>query len=155
MRRVLVSRALERAASGSVAVVDIATAQEVLRRFGVIDRIDIRVDPDCLGAVRRRLAASLPAGITVQRPQARTRQVENMVRAFRLNLVALSFVALLVSTALIFNAVGMSVLRLRGEIGVLRSLGVTRSGILRLFLAEGLALGGIGSVLGVLLGGML
>src|SRR4030095_4608658 len=98
------------------------------------------------------LAARLPAALAVERPQARTRQVENLVRAFALNLTALSFVALFVAVFLIFNAVSIAVVRRRREIGILRGLGVTRREVGALFAGEGLALGAAGGALGLLLG---
>ena len=86
------------------------------------------------------------------RPAARTKQVENLVRAFSLNLLALSFIAIFVSTFLIFNAVALAVVRQRRDIGVLRALGLTRGQVVRLFLMEGLLLGVAGGVLGAVLG---
>lgn len=153
--RVLDAEGLQQAMGGNVALLDVATAQEVFGRTGRLDRVDLLVAPAGRDRVRRELAAVLPAGVTVEPPQARTRQVENMVAAFALNLTALSFIALLVSMFLIFNAVAMSVLRWRREIGILRSLGVTRGQVTRLFLLEGLLLGTAGSALGLALGTLL
>src|SRR4030095_12402487 len=75
-----------------------------------------------------------------------------MVAAFELNLTALSFIALFVATFLIFNAVAMSVLRWRREIGMLRAVCVTRGGVVTLFLGEGLFFGLGGAALGLLMG---
>ncbi len=152
---VLPGQALQQAMGGNVALMDVATAQEVFGRAGRLDRVDLIVPPRRRDALRRALAAEMPAGVTVDLPQARTRQVENMVAAFALNLTALSFIALLVSLFLVFNAVAMSVLRWRREIGVLRSLGATRGQVARLFLLEGLLLGVAGSALGLGLGTLL
>ena len=99
---------------GNVALVDLATAQEVFHKSGRLDRIDLIVAPSERDRVRRELERALPAEVTVDLPQSRTRQVENMVHAFELNLTALSFIALFVSMFLIFNAVAMSVLRAVG-----------------------------------------
>lgn len=152
VHEVLEGDALDQALGGNVVIVDIATAQDVFRRSGRIDRVDLLVAPGDRDRVRDALARELPADATVDLPRGRTRQVENMVRAFDLNLTALSFIALFVATFLIFNAVAMSVLRWRREIGVLRAVGVTRGGVVALFLGEGLCFGLVGSALGLLLG---
>lgn len=153
--RVLDGEALAQAMGGNLALLDIATAQEVFGRAGRLDRVDLLVPARDRDRLRRELAAAMPAGVAVEPPQSRTKQVENMVSAFALNLTALSFIALFVSMFLIFNAVAMSVLRWRREIGILRSLGVTRGQVTRLFLLEGLLLGGAGSALGLVIGTLL
>jgi putative ABC transport system permease protein len=155
VRAIVQSEALDQALGGNVIVADIATAQEVFGRIGTLDRIDLRIDPGRRGAVRAALARALPAGLTVELPRARTRQVENLVAAFALNLTALSLVTVFVALFLILNAVGLSVLRLRREIGVLRTLGVTRAQVSRLFLIEGATLGLVGSTLGLAVGMLL
>ncbi len=152
VRRVLAAEGLGQAFGGNVAVVDIATAQEVFRRAGRLDRIDLRVAPGRMAAVRAALAARLPADVEVETPAGRTRQVEGMVSAFALNLTALSFIAIFVATFLVFDAVAMAVVRRRRELGILRSLGVTRARLVRLVLTEALALGVAGSLLGLALG---
>lgn len=152
VRHVLEGTELDQALGGSVVIVDIATAQDVFRRYGRIDRVDLRVDPSVRDRVRETLARRLPADLTVDLPRGRTRQVENMVSAFQLNLTALSFIALFVATFLIFNAVAMSVLRWRREIGMLRAVGVTRRGVVVLFVGEGLFFGLSGGALGLAIG---
>ena len=54
---------------------------------------------------------------------------------------------------LIYNTVSASVVRRRSEIGILRSLGVTRNEVRALFLGEACALGLLGALVG-LLGGV-
>ena len=152
VRRVLDSAELDQALGGSVVMVDIATAQDVFRRYGRVDRVDLLVTPRQRDSVREALTRRLPGDLVVDLPRGRTRQVENMVRAFDLNLTALSFIALFVATFLIFNAVAMSVLRWRREIGVLRAVGVTRGGVTAMFLGEGLFFGLVGGALGLLIG---
>ncbi|MDE2322920.1 MAG: ABC transporter permease, partial [candidate division NC10 bacterium] len=56
---------------------------------------------------------------------------------------------LLVSLFLVYNAVSLSVLERRRQIGILRSLGLTRRVVAVLFAVEGMALGLLGSLLGV------
>lgn len=155
VRALLDSPALQHALGGNVVVTDIATAQEVLRRNGVIDRIDLLVDGRHRDALRAALDAALPGDLVVDRPESRTRQVEGMIEAFSLNLTALSFIALFVAVFLVLNSVGLSVLRWRQDLGVLRALGVTRRELVLLFSGEGALLGLTGGALGVGLGVLL
>ncbi len=144
-----------RAFDGNIAILDIAAAQVAFGKIGRLDRIDLVTDEQIpLDEIRARLVKVLPPHLTVQRPDRRGHQVEKMLRAFRLNLTALSAIALLVSLFLVYNAVSLSVLERRRQIGILRSLGLTRGAVAALFAAEGMALGLLGSLLGVG-GGML
>jgi len=52
----------------------------------------------------------------------------------------------------ISNTMTMSVMERIGEIGTSMALGVKRTGIMRLFLSEGILLGSIGGILGLLMG---
>ncbi len=143
---------LQQAMGGNIVIMSLASTQQAFGRQGKLDRIDLLVDPARKEAVTAALTALLPSGTRITHPAARTRQVENMVEAFGLNLTALAFIALFVSMFLIFNAVSMAVLRRRKEIGILRSLGVTRRQIIVQFLSEALFLGVVGSIIGLLLG---
>lgn len=146
---------LQQAMGGNLVIADLATVQEVFARRGRLERVDLLVDESARERVQRSLAAWLPAAARAEMPRARTRQVENLVRAFALNLLALSFIAVFVSAFLVFNAVALAVVRQRREIGVWRSLGVTRGEVAGVFLAEGALLGLAGGVLGAALGALL
>lgn len=132
---------------------DLSTAQESLGRVGRIDRIDIvpaaRVD---IAQVRSRLLRALPHGARLSSPSDATSVVEKMTDAFRFNLGALATIALLVGGFLVFNAVSMSVVQRRAEVGIARAVGATRRAILAVFLLEGAAVGLIGSLCGLLIG---
>ena len=151
---ILGSEALQQAMGGNVVIADIATVQEVFARTGRLDRVDLIVAPGDRDRVSTSLAKWLPADARPERPQARTQQVENLVSAFSLNLLALSFIAIFVSTFLIFNAVALAVVRQRRDIGVLRALGLTRGQVVTLFLGEGLLLGASGGLAGAVLGAL-
>lgn len=152
---ILESQELQHAMGGNVVIADISTAQELFQRFGRLDRVDLIVDPTRREAVKAAIRPLLPPNASVEQPQGRTRQVENMLGAFDLSITALSFIALFVSMFLVFNTVSMAALRRRSEVGILRSLGVTRRQVAVLFLAEGLLYGTAGSLLGLLLGTLL
>ena len=59
-----------------------------------------------------------------------------MLAAFRWNLRMLSDIALLVGAFLIYNAVSVSVVRRRADIGTMRALGASRTAVMSAFLAE-------------------
>lgn len=139
----------------SVIFVDIATAQEIFDRPGLLDRIDLQVDPAHRDVIARQLASLVPPGARILTPQNRTGEIRRMLASFQLNLSALSYVALLVGLFLIYNTVAISVVQRRGEIGVVRALGATRAQIMRCFLSEGACFGAVGALLGLVVGAFL
>ncbi|HEX7767878.1 MAG TPA: FtsX-like permease family protein, partial [Nitrospira sp.] len=139
-----------------VAIMDIAAAQVLFDMVGKLDRIDLVTSPDVeIEAAAQAVRLVLPPHVTVARPASRTRQVEQMVRAFRLNLTVLSWVGLLVGMFLIYNTMAFAVAQRRREIGIYRAIGMTQFRVAWLFLAEaalfGLLGGIVGSVGGILL----
>jgi putative ABC transport system permease protein len=135
---------------GNFGLMDIASAQEALEKVGLIDRIDLIVEKSSgLDGVEKELKKVMPPGTEIRRPETRSGQVEKMVSAFHLNLTALSLISLVVGMFLIYNAISISVIQRRREIGMLRGLGVTRSQILGLFLCEAGLIGGVGSLIGL------
>ena len=145
-----------RVLDGNFVLMDIAGAQQLLDRFGRVDRVEIRLaDNTDIGEAEAAIAGRLPPGLSVRRPAARSQQVESMLAAFHLNLTALSYVALLVGLFLVYNTVSVAVLSRREEIGTLRAIGLTRGRVRALFLAEAAGLATIGCGVGLLLGRLL
>ncbi len=135
---------------GNFLLMDIAAAQWAFGRLGRIDRLDLKLHEGVdVREAEQAVAARLPPGLTVQRPSRRGEQVEQMLAAFHLNLTALSSIALLVGLFLVYNAVSVSVLARRQEIGTLRALGVTRRQVQALFLGEAALFGGLGVAIGI------
>jgi len=138
------------AASGYV-FADIATAQELLGMTGALSRIDLIVSSD----VAAGLAALLPDNVELVESAARSRATFGMTRAFRLNLTALSLLALLVGAFLIYSTMNFLVVRRTRTIGILRSVGVDRRGLVHAILSEALVVGVPGTLVGLLLGALL
>jgi putative ABC transport system permease protein len=135
---------------GNFGLMDIASAQEALEKVGLIDRIDLIVEKlSGQDGVEKELKKVMPPGTQIRRPETRSGQIEKMVSAFHLNLTALSLISLVVGMFLIYNAISISVIQRRREIGMLRALGVTRAQILGLFLCEAGLIGGFGSLIGL------
>jgi putative ABC transport system permease protein len=143
-----------RRALDGLAIVDIGAAQQLLNIPGKLSQIDLIADertPEGR-ALLERIKTVLPADAQIVKPAQRSQSVESLSDAFRLNLTALSLLALVVGMFLIYNTITFSVVQRRPVIGTLRCLGVTQREIFRLILSETLILAAIGGVLGVGLG---
>ena len=132
-----------------MAVMDIAAAQIAFGMVGRVDRIDLVTDENVpVEEIGARIRAILPPHVISERPANRTSQVEQMLRAFRLNLTVLSWVGLLVGMFLIYNTMAFSVAQRRREIGIYRAIGMTQSRVAFLFLVEAGLYGFLGGILG-------
>ena len=116
------------------AAMDIGWAQELFGRRGELSVIQLKLTkPQEREAAIAALRQILPPDARVAAPAQRTEEVDKMLGGFELNLTAMSLVSLLVGMFLIYNTVSASVVRRHHEIGILRSLGVTRNEIRGLF----------------------
>jgi putative ABC transport system permease protein len=144
---------LEGRALRSVLVTDVATAQAVLRTDG-LTRIDLRLPdaPDVDGEAGAALASirqALAPGERIVAAGTRSDALLQMTRAFRINLTALSLLAVLFGVFFIYNAMTFSVVQRRPLFGTMRALGVTRGQLLEVILLEALLLGAIGGAIGI------
>ncbi|WP_303908495.1 FtsX-like permease family protein [Thiohalomonas denitrificans] len=136
---------MERQALNGMLIADIATAQELLGMVGRLSHIDLILGP----AEAETLRTRLPSGIDLQRSESRTQVMEQMTRAFSVNLTALSLLALLVGLFLIYNTMTFSVVQRRPLLGNLRGLGTSRREIFSLIAGEALLLGAVGTAIGI------
>lgn len=142
---------LSRSAINSMLLMDIATAQEVTGRIGLLDRVDL-ILPSESEKILQDVQALLPAGVLALPVETRQGTVQDMTSAFRINLTAMSLLALIVALFLIYNTMTFSVVQRRPLFGTLRCLGVTRREIFLMVVIEALVIGLLGSFLGILLG---
>lgn len=140
--------ARDSASAAGLLVTDIATAQEILDRVGVLDRIDLILSPKEAQA----LAPALPPGLRLNAAARRSASLTSMTEAFHLNLAAMSLLAVLVGGFIIYNTLTFAVLQRRALLGGLRTLGVTRGQLFTLVMGEALLLTLVGILLGLLLG---
>ena len=153
---VLAETGKTQAFGGQLVILFLDAAQLAFAREGHVDRIDIQLPKGVtVEQALPKLAALVGTRGQVARPEARGQTIAGMTASFRLGLQAQALLALLVGMFLIYNAVSVSVAQRRREIGILRSLGVTRGAITRVFLVEALVLGVVGGAVGVLLGDVL
>jgi len=102
--------------------------------------------------VQQTLRSRLPAALEIAKPDRRGEGLEKAVSAMHLSLVIMSLLAVTVGVFIIFNSMSVSVNQRWKEIGILRSIGVEAGRIQKMFLAEAIVMGLVGSALGVGLG---
>ncbi len=141
----------EPAAVEGLVVADIALAQELLARGDAIDRIEIVADEATAEAIR----ASLPDTLRLVGSATRNDTMQAMTRGFRINLTAMSLLALVVGAFLIHNTMTFAVLQRRELFATLRITGVTAGQIFANVLAEAATIALVGAAIGIALGRVL
>ncbi|MDY3562552.1 ABC transporter permease [Gemmata sp. JC673] len=121
-----------------------------------VNRIDLFLEP---GADPETVlaAASQVVGrrAEVRTPDAQRRSTQEIVTGIQVGVLMCSLGAMIIGLFLVYNAMSVTVAERRADIGVLRSIGATRTQIVVLFSAASAALGFVGAVLGVPLGMLL
>ncbi len=134
-------------------VVDLAEAQDRLDRGSRLDRIDLILPDGAAGdRIEEGVRGLLPPGTRLDPAGSREATMAEMIRAFDLNLTALSLLSLVFGVFLIYNTMTFSVVQRRGSLGTFRALGATRGQVVGSVLSEAALLGVVGSALGVLAG---
>jgi len=149
-----VAGGLVRARAGQrIAVMDIGAAQW---RFGLIrklSRIDLKLTAGVdRAAFKSALQRELQQQFVVSEPADQEARTANMSRAYRVNLNVLALVALFTGAFLVFSTQALSVIRRRGQLALLRVMGLTRRHLLLQILLEGALLGIAGSLVGLAAG---
>jgi len=135
----------------ATAVMDIAAAQDLFDRVGQLSRIDVRLQAGVAHA-SYLAALKLPADVLAHEPADAGQQIDQLSRAYRVNLTVLALVALFTGAFLVFSVLSLSVARRTRQFALLGVLGLQPRERARLVLYESLLLGGLGSVLGLVAG---
>jgi putative ABC transport system permease protein len=124
---------------------------------GDLDQIDVVADPGqqstaALEALMSALQDRLGDSVSVTYPATQGKRVSQMLNTYQTGLSFFSAIALFVGIFLIYNTFSMTVVERTRELGMLRTLGMTRSQVIRQILTEALVLGVAGVVIGVIVG---
>jgi putative ABC transport system permease protein len=137
--------------TATFAVFDLETAQALFDKQGRYDEILVG-GPD---SVRAELAAALP-GYEVQTAEAHDRftigDLKEFVGFIKVFLLVFGGIAVFVGAFTIQNSLSITVAQRSRELALLRALGATRRQVLRSVVAEALAMGVIGSAIGIAAG---
>lgn len=149
-----VAGGLVRARAGQrIAVMDIGTVQWRFQHLGLLSRIELKLAEGINhAAFKTKLAQALGEYYRVTESADQEARVNNMSRAYRVNLNMLALVALFTGAFLVFSTQALSVVRRRHQFALLRVIGLTRRKLLQQIMSEGAVLGVVGSLLGLALG---
>jgi putative ABC transport system permease protein len=141
----------------TVALVTIGQAQHIAGEPGVYDGINVaaeaNVSPETLaGRVRAALPSTLVVRTGAQEAASQTSELEEALGPLRTFLLVFAYVALVVGAFIIFNTFSITVAQRTREFGLLRTLGASRSQVMRSVVLEGLLLGVCGAVAGLFIG---
>jgi putative ABC transport system permease protein len=143
--------------NGGFGIIPLGTAQKIFERTDELDQVDVVATPamasgPALEALKASLLARLGEEYSVLYPASQGERVTQMLDVYQMGLNFFSVIALFVGAFLIYNAFSMTVVERTREIGILRTLGMTRGQVMRQVLAEAAILAVVGALLGVGLG---
>lgn len=90
--------------------------------------------------------------VTIISPTSMVRTIQQLINSFTFFLLVVAAISLFVAGIGIANTMVMSVMERVREIGILRAMGMTKRGILLVFMSEALLTGMIGGALGIAIG---
>lgn len=134
-----------------MAFTDLSTAQGLFDLGGAVSRIDIKLaDVFTAPAVARRLGAltGLDAVDWIQENQ----RLQDALKAQGNTGDLVKFFAVLLIIIAVASQLLLSALRRRSEIGIMRSMGVSRASVTSIFVTQGFLIGLLGSTVGAALG---
>jgi putative ABC transport system permease protein len=138
----------------SIAQVTLPEAQRITDKRGQFDQISIAADDGVSpAALKRRIARVMPPSVRVETGEESAARNSDEIREslgfLQTMLLIFAFVAIFVGAFLIFNTFSITVAQRITEFGMLRTLGASRGQILRSVVAEAVAIGAIGALLGI------
>ena len=141
----------------SIAAWDVKTAQALFDREGKYDSLSVAATKDSsAAAVVRAVKPLLGPNLQVKDAKAQADEdADNLnegLRTIKLFLLAFGFIALLVGAFVIFNTLSITVAQRTREYATLRTLGASRKQVMRSVKLEGLVIGFLASVIGIVLG---
>ncbi len=141
----------------TMAIFTLPTAQRIFGKEGRLDEIDVAAKPGTSDQqLVREIRPLLPASAQVRTGQAQaqqaTKDTSSFLGIFQDFLLAFGGVALFVGSFVIANTLSITIAQRTRELATLRTLGATRSQVLRSVLIEALVIGLLASLVGLFLG---
>jgi putative ABC transport system permease protein len=138
---------------GQVVIMFLDAAQVAFERGDRVDRIELAFDETVDNKVMLdRVRKVVGDRGQVELPEERRQHFSKLLAPLHAVLRLASVLALVIAMFLTYNAVSIAVAQRRVQIGIIRALGATRTGVVGLFCFEALLLALPASAVGVLLG---
>jgi putative ABC transport system permease protein len=129
-------------------IMDIGNFQEYFQKTGYLTRIDLASDEKTAEKINK----ILPYNLRIEKKEEVFKNQKSLIASFKYNLQFVSLIAILVGIFLLYSTVFISVVKRRTEIGILRGLGADKKTVMLLFIIQGMVLGFIGSIIGIIFG---
>jgi lipoprotein-releasing system permease protein len=136
-----------------LAYITLEEAQKFLGLNGEVTGIEVRTsNADAADEIAERIAKRLGPGLEARSWQELNRNLFAALWVEKLGMfIFLTFIALVASFSIVSNLI-MLVTEKGREVAILKSMGASDAGILRVFFAEGLYIGLVGLALGLVMG---
>ena len=140
----------------TVTAFDTPTAQRLLLKPGYFSDIEMQSSGPSEEELRDRVAQALPANLeaitgTEMSEEAQS-DIAQMMGFFRTFLLAFALISIFVGAFIIFNTFSMLVAQRTRELALLRAVGAARGQVTRAVIGEAVAVGVVGSTLGLVAG---
>ncbi|MBI1804784.1 MAG: ABC transporter permease [Ignavibacteriae bacterium] len=137
----------------SYAYISTGRAQRLFNFEGRYNGMEIRLDDFSRAEeVKEELQQHLPADIMISTWYDLHQNLYSVMKIERWSAYVLLSLIILVATFNMLGSLTMAVIEKRRDIAVLRAMGMTTKSVVRIFMAEGMLIGMIGTIMGVLLG---
>lgn len=131
----------------------LAAAQKFLRKEGLVSEIQISVtDPEKADMVAAAMRLAVGDKLRVRTWGQLNAELFSALKLEKIIMFLVLSLAILVASFCIVATLTMLVLEKSAEVSVMMTLGATAANVRRVFLFEGLLIGGVGAAAGVLLG---
>ena len=138
---------------GSILFMPLEEAQRVFRSSGEVDTVSLVLNDDVtVEEFQATVSRYLPPGLVARPPAARTEIGRETMVALEGGMALSSAMSLVAAAVIILNCFFMSLTERWHQLAILRALGSTRRQLLGLVVREGLLLGVLGTILGILAG---
>ena len=141
----------------SIAAWDLKTAQTLLHREGSYDSISIAAakgtsSKELVRAVAPLVPGNLQVKDSAKQAKDEAQELNSSMSILKYFLLGFGGIALLVGAFVIFNTLSITVAQRTREFATLRTLGASRKQVMRSVVAEGIVIGLLASVIGLVVG---